>query len=60
MGRRLALWALVVSLIFLAFGGLYGGLSMLRDPSGAVAGDGHVLRGSRCRTTWVRACSSSW
>lgn len=43
MGRRLALWALVVSLIFLAFGGLYGGLSMLRDPSGAALGMDVVL-----------------
>lgn len=43
MGRRLAFWALVVSLVFLAFGGLYGGLSMLRDPSGASLGMDVVL-----------------
>lgn len=43
MGRRLALGALVVSLLFLAFGGLYGGLSMLRDPSGASLGMDVVL-----------------
>ncbi len=43
MGRRLALWALVVSVLFLAFGGLYGGLSMLRDPSGASLGMDVVL-----------------
>lgn len=43
MGRRLALWALVVSVLVLAFGGLYGGLSMLRDPSGASLGMDAVL-----------------
>ena len=43
MGRRLALWALVVSVLFLAVGGLYGGLSMLHDPSGASLGMDVVL-----------------
>jgi hypothetical protein len=43
MGRRLALWALVVSVLFLAFGGFYGGLAMLRDPSGASLGMDVVL-----------------
>jgi hypothetical protein len=43
MSRRLALGALVVSLLFLATGGLYGGLAMLRDPSGAALGMDVVL-----------------
>ncbi|MDF1521799.1 MAG: hypothetical protein P1P87_03145 [Trueperaceae bacterium] len=43
MGRRLLLGALAVSLVFLAFGGLYGGLAMLRDPSGASLGMDVVL-----------------
>ncbi|MDZ7706761.1 MAG: hypothetical protein U5J97_02485 [Trueperaceae bacterium] len=43
MGGRLAVWALVVSVLFLAFGGLYGGLSMLSDPSGASLGMDVVL-----------------
>lgn len=43
MGRQAALGALVVSLLFLAFGGLYGGLTMLRDPSGASLGMDVVL-----------------
>ncbi len=43
MGRRLALWALIVSVLFLAFVGLHGGLSMLRDPSGASLGMDVVL-----------------
>ncbi|MCQ3935693.1 MAG: hypothetical protein DPW18_01475 [Chloroflexi bacterium] len=34
MRKPIALWFLVVSLIFLAFGGLYGGILMLTDPSG--------------------------
>jgi hypothetical protein len=43
MGRRIALWALVASVLFLALGGLYGGLSMLRDPSGVSLGLDGVL-----------------
>ena len=43
MARRLALAALVVSLLFLAFGGLYGGVEMLRDPSGGSLGMDVVL-----------------
>ncbi len=43
MGGRFAVWALVVSVLFLAFGGLYGGLSMLSDPSGASLGMDVVL-----------------
>jgi hypothetical protein len=43
MGRRLLLFALVISLLFLAFGGFYGGLAMLRDPSGASLGMDVVL-----------------
>ena len=43
MVRRLALSALVVSLLFLAFGGLYGGVEMLRDPSGGSLGMDVVL-----------------
>lgn len=43
MVRRWALWALVVSLLFLAFGGLYGGVEMLRDPGGGSLGMDVVL-----------------
>ena len=35
MKRTFALWLLVFSLVFLALGGLYGGIAMLTDPSGA-------------------------
>jgi len=34
MKRPFTLWLLVFSLIFLALGGLYGGIAMLTDPSG--------------------------
>jgi hypothetical protein len=34
MKRPFALWLLIFFLLFLAFGGLYGGLAMLLDPSG--------------------------
>jgi len=34
MKRPIALWILVFWLVFLAFGGLYGGIAMLLDPSG--------------------------
>ncbi|MFO8150466.1 MAG: hypothetical protein R6T93_09225 [Trueperaceae bacterium] len=43
MVRRLALAVLVVSLLFLAFGGLYGGVEMLRDPGGGSLGMDVVL-----------------
>jgi hypothetical protein len=43
MVRRLALSALVASLLFLAFGGLYGGVEMLRDPGGGSLGMDVVL-----------------
>jgi hypothetical protein len=43
MVRRLGLSALVVSLLFLAFGGLYGGVEMLRDPMGGSLGMDVVL-----------------
>jgi hypothetical protein len=43
MGPRVALGALVVAMLFLAFGGLYGGLAMVRDPSGASLGMDAVL-----------------
>jgi hypothetical protein len=32
--RPLTVWLLVAALLFLAFGGLYGGIGMLADPSG--------------------------
>lgn len=35
MKHPLAVWILAFWLLFLAFGGLYGGISMLLDPSGA-------------------------
>jgi hypothetical protein len=34
MNRPAALWILIFLLLLLAFGGLYGGLAMLLDPSG--------------------------
>ena len=34
MKRPFALWILIFWLVFLAFGGLYGGIAMLLDPSG--------------------------
>jgi hypothetical protein len=34
MKRPFTLWLLIFILLFLAFGGLYGGLAMLLDPSG--------------------------
>jgi hypothetical protein len=34
MKRPIALWILVFWLVFLSFGGLYGGIAMLLDPSG--------------------------
>lgn len=36
MKKPFSLWLLVASLVFLAFGGLYGGFAMLSDPSGGV------------------------
>lgn len=38
MKQPLALWILLLWLVFLAFGGLYGGIAMLLDPSGASMG----------------------
>ncbi|MFO7585363.1 MAG: hypothetical protein R6W69_11585, partial [Anaerolineales bacterium] len=35
MKHPLAVWILAFWLLFLAFGGLYGGIAMLLDPSGA-------------------------
>jgi len=34
MKRPFALWVLIFFLVFLALGGLYGGIAMLTDPSG--------------------------
>ena len=36
MKRPIALWILIFWLVFLAFGGLYGGTAMLLDPSGGL------------------------
>lgn len=38
-----ALWGLIAALGFLALGGLYGGIAMLSDPSGAALGMDTVL-----------------
>lgn len=35
MRKPITLWLLIASLIFLSFGGLYGGIAMLADPTGA-------------------------
>ncbi|MCK9281731.1 MAG: hypothetical protein M0P71_13980 [Melioribacteraceae bacterium] len=34
MKRPIAIWILIFWLLFLSFGGLYGGIAMLLDPSG--------------------------
>jgi hypothetical protein len=34
MRRPFMLWLLIIALLFLAFGGIYGGVAMLVDPSG--------------------------
>jgi hypothetical protein len=41
--RSAAEWALVVAVVFLALGGLYGGAAMLLDPSGGSLGMASVL-----------------
>ena len=43
MNKPITFWLLVASLIFLAFGGLYGGISMLADPSGKILQMDEVL-----------------
>ena len=43
MKRPFALWLLVISLVFLALGGLYGGVTMLMDPSGHLIQMAEVL-----------------
>jgi hypothetical protein len=43
MKRPGALWLLVFSLVFLALGGLYGGIAMLADPSGDLLQMNEVL-----------------
>jgi hypothetical protein len=43
MKRPIALWFLAFFLVFLAAGGLYGGVAMLVDPSGGVLQMGEVL-----------------
>jgi hypothetical protein len=43
MKRPLVVWLLAFWLLFLALGGLYGGITMLLDPSGAALGMTAVL-----------------
>lgn len=43
MKRPLPLWILLLWLVFLAFGGLYGGITMLLDPSGVLLGAEKIL-----------------
>jgi hypothetical protein len=43
MKRPLALWILCFGLLFLGFGGLYGGISMLIDPTGRLMNMDAVL-----------------
>lgn len=43
MKRPIILWLLFLGLAFLGFGGLYGGISMLLDPSGALLAMDTVL-----------------
>ena len=43
MKRPFGVWLLVASLVFLALGGLYGGIAMLADPSGGLLQMSDVL-----------------
>jgi len=43
MQRPITLWPLLFALVFLATGGLYGGISMLTDPTGGSLGLTEVL-----------------
>ncbi len=43
MKRPLILWPLLFLLLFLAVGGLYGGIAMLVDPAGDMIGLAHIL-----------------
>jgi hypothetical protein len=43
MKRPITLWLLFLALLFLGFGGLYGGINMLLDPSGALLAMDTVL-----------------
>ena len=43
MQRPLMLWFLIFCLLFLALGGLYGGITLLIDPTGDLLGVGDVL-----------------
>lgn len=43
MKRPFTLWLLIFFLVFLAIGGLYGGIAMLVDPSGNMLQMGDVL-----------------
>ena len=43
MKRPITVWLLVFSLVFLALGGLYGGIAMLSDPSGNLLQMSEVL-----------------
>ena len=43
MKRPIPLWILIFWLVLLAFGGLYGGIAMLLDPSGGILGMSEVL-----------------
>ena len=43
MKRPLVLWPLLFLLLFLAVGGLYGGIAMLADPHGDLIGLDHIL-----------------
>lgn len=42
--RPIALWILIFWMLFLALGGLYGGITMLIDPSGGLLQMGDVLQ----------------
>lgn len=43
MSRPRGLWLLLLALVILGAGGIYGGVAMLRDPSGAALGMDSVL-----------------
>lgn len=43
MRRPLMLWPLILALLLLALGGLYGGIAMLADPSGQALGVDGVI-----------------
>ncbi len=57
MKRPFTLWILAFGLLFLAFGGLYGGIAMLLQPSGAILQMTDLLPRLHTRITYCPGCS---